>query len=169
VPLGAVIEDIWRDLRVIGGDLLGPCEFDALCREIEGTGGGDFGRLYRFKTGDVMHHGPFAEYVREHLLRPQEVSAHDYLRTPELVEDIATVAGKMFDVDLLTAFSISTVPCIVAFDMPIENSSTAAAAACWYVRAAADGELTSNASGGFDGHGVVVPPNAIRSVEVVRP
>lgn len=39
-------------------------------------------------------------------------------------------------------------------------------AACWYLWAAARGELTRYACGGFDGHGVAVPPAAIREVEI---
>lgn len=96
------------------------------------------------------------------LKQPQHVRS-----TPEIVEDIATVAHRHFAVDLLAAYTAAAVPCIVAFDMSVNDDSRAVCAACWYVRAAADGALTSNASGGFDGHGLGVPPAAIRTVEII--
>jgi hypothetical protein len=39
--------------------------------------------------------------------------------------------------------------------------------ACWYLWAAAMGEVTRNACGGYDGHGAAVPPPAISYVEVI--
>ncbi|HEY1277440.1 MAG TPA: hypothetical protein VGF25_21210 [Thermoleophilaceae bacterium] len=167
LPLGAALEGIWRELREIGADQLGDAEFETLRTEIEGNGGGDGGRLYRLKTPALQHHGPFAEYVREHFLHPQELSSHDYLRTPELVEDIAHAAEEMFDVDLLAAYTAATKPCIVAFDMPMDDDGPAIEATCWYLWAAARRELTRAACGGFDGQGVAVPPTAIRDVEII--
>lgn len=167
LPLGAALEDIWRELREIGADQLGEAEFDALRTEIEGNGGGDGGRLYRLKTPALLHHGPFGEYVREHFLCPQELSSHDYLRTPELVEDIAHAAHEVFGVDLLSAYAAVTRPCIVAFDMPTSDDGPAVEAACWYLWAAARGGVTRAACGGFDGQGIVVPPTAIHDVEIV--
>ena len=167
LPLGAVLEDIWRELRDIGAEHMGAEDFDLLRAEVERGDGGDGGGLYRLKTPALMHHGPFAEYVREHFLRPQELSSHDYLRTPELIEDIAYAAQDLRGVDLLGAYTAATKPCIVAFDMPLEHDTNAVEATCWYLWAAARGELTRYACGGFDGHGVAVPPASIRDVEIV--
>jgi hypothetical protein len=169
LPLPDVLENIWDGLRRAGLDFMSASEFVELREFIEGGGGGHSGSLYRLKTTDAMGYGPFGEYVREHFVRPREVNNHEYLRTPELVEDISTVARKCLGVDLLAAFSAAAAPCIVAFDMPVEDDSRAVRAACWYVHAAANGALTSNASGGFDGHGVGVPPSAIRKVEILDP
>ena len=167
LPLPDVLESLWDGLRRVGADLLSASEFGELRKFIEAGGGGHFGGLYRLKTTEAMGFGPFGEYVRAHFLRPSEVTSHDYLGTPEIVEDIAIVAKERFGVDLLPAYAAAAVPCIVAFDMPVEDGSRAVCAACWYVRAAADGALTSNASGGFDGYGVPVPAAAIRKVEII--
>lgn len=167
LPLGAQLENIWRELRDIRSGRLSPDQFTALRAEMERGGGGDGGRQYRLKTPAVMHHGPFGEYVREHFLRPSELDSHDYLRTPELVEDIALAAHDVFGVDLLREYTAGTRACIVAFDMPISDDAKAVEAACWYVWAAARGEVTRNACGGFDGGGVAVPASAIRAVEIV--
>lgn len=137
----------------IGADQLRAADFDTLRAEIERGGGGDGGYLYRLKTPTVMHHGPFGEYVREHFLRPQELSSHDYLRTPELIEDVAHAAHDLYGADLLGAYTAATKPCIVAFDMPHDDDTDAIEATCWYLRAAARGEATRNACGGFDGPG----------------
>lgn len=114
----------------IGADRLRSTDFATLRAEIERGGGGDGGRLYRLKTPALMHHGPFGEYVREHLLRSHELSSHDYLRTPELLEDIAHAARDVFGADLLGAYTAATKPCIVAFDMPLDDDADAVAATC---------------------------------------
>lgn len=168
LPLGEALEDIWRDLREIGADQLCDADFQKLRAEMRRDGGGDGGRLYRLKTPALLHHGPFGEYVREHFLHPRELSSHDYLRTPELVEDIAHAAQAVFDVDLLGAYTAATRPCIVVFDMPVDDDGRAVEAACWYLWAGARGELTRAACGGFDGQGLAVPPTAIRDVEIVE-
>lgn len=168
LPLGERLEDIWRELRDVGSGLLAPDQFGALRADIERGGGGDGGWQYRLKTSASMHHGPFGEYVREHFLRPHELSSHDYLRTPELVEDIAHAAHDLYRVDLLGAYTKATEPCIVAFDMPLDDAADAVASACWYLWAISRGELTRYACGGFDGQGVAVPPAAIRDVAIIR-
>lgn len=168
LPLGAALEDIWRELREIGADRLGAPDFARLRAEIEGGGGGDGGGLYRLRTPELIHQGPFGEYVREHFLRPEELGSHDYLGAPELIEDIAHAAHELNGVDLLGVYVEATKPCIVAFDVPVKDETDAVGAACWYLWAAARDELTRNACGGFDGRGVAVPPAAIRDVEIVN-
>jgi hypothetical protein len=168
LPLPEVLEDIWDGLGEVAADLLSTSDLGQLREFIEAGGGGHGGYQYRSKTTDWTQHGPFGEYIREHFLRPHEVTAHDYLRTPELVEDIAYVAADCFGVDLLARFSACATPCIVVFEMPVVDEESAVSAACWYVHAAANGEATTiNARGGFHGDGVGVPAAAIRCVEVI--
>jgi hypothetical protein len=169
LPLGERLDEIWRELREVGADLLSAEQFAALRADIESGAGGDGGWQYRTKAPYELHHGPYGEYVREHFLRHEELSAHDYLRTPEIVEDIAIAADDTYGVDLLAAYTAATRACIVSFDMPVDDEGEARAvrAACWYVWAAAHGEVTRDACGGFDGHGVPVPAAAIREVALV--
>jgi hypothetical protein len=166
LPLGEIVDELWRELNVLLADQA-DIDLDQLRAEIENGGGGDGGRLYRMKTLGLMHHGPFGEYVREHFLRPSELSNHDYLRTPELIEDISNAASELIGVGLLDAFTAVTRPCIVTFEVPLNDDSAAAQACCWYVWAAVRGVLTREACGGFDGQGVGVPPEAIRGVDFV--
>lgn len=166
LPLGARLEDIWHELRDIGSGVLSPDQFAALRAEMESGRGGDGGWQYRLKTSALMHHGPFGEYVREHFLRPGDLSNHDYLRTPELIDDIALAAHDLFGVDLLDEYTAATKPYIVAFDMPVDDDADAVEAACWYIWAAARCDVSRNACGGFDGEGVAVPASAIRAVEM---
>lgn len=171
LPLGARLDDIWSELTKVGAGVLSGRQFGDLRAAIDSGGGGDGGRQYRTKVTDALHHGPFGEYVREHYFRPGELSSHDYLRTPEIIEDIALAACDFYGVDLLAAYSAATRPCIVTFDIPVRDAQDAVraiAAACWYVWSAARDEVTRDACGGFDGRGVPVPPDAVRAVTFVE-
>lgn len=168
LSLGDRLEKIWSELGAVGAEMLSAEHFLALREKIECGGGG--GWHYQLKTPALMHHGPFAEYVREHFMRPSDLSAHDYLRTPEIVEDIANAAHVEYGIDLLAAYTAATRACIVSFDQPVADADAEAraiVAACWYVRAAASGEVTRHACGGFDGHGISVAPAAVRDVVFV--
>lgn len=87
-----------------------------------------------------MHHGPFGEDVREHFLRPDELSAHAYLRTPEIVEDIAIAAREVYGVDLLAVYTAANARVrreLRHAGNDASDEARAVEAACWYVRAAA--------------------------------
>ncbi len=167
LPLDQALEAVWADLRRVGEQLLDDGQFAELRRRVERGEPGHSARLYRDKTGDVMHHGPWAVLVRDDLLRAGELGNHDYLRVPEIVEDIAISAGELFGVPLLEAYETAARPCIVVFDMRDERWETSVQSACWYVRERLDGGFSHNTTsgGGFCGHGRAVPASAIVDVE----
>jgi hypothetical protein len=169
LPLDQALEAMWGDLRHVGGDLLDDAQFAELRRRVELGEPGHNATLYRDKTGHPMHFGPWAVLVREDLMRTAELSNHEYLRVPEIVEDIAISAQELFDVPLLAAYEAAARPCIVVFDMPDERWETSVLSACWYVRERLDGGLShhTTSGGGFCGHGDAVPPSAIVDVELL--
>lgn len=67
------------------------------------------GFAYALKTSNPIHWGPYAFLVRDAILRPADVT-HDYLETPEIVEDIANG-----DHLLINEFRRISRPCIVKF------------------------------------------------------
>jgi hypothetical protein len=69
---------------------------------------------YNLKTSDPIHWGPHGFLVRDAIVH-KGAATHDYLATPEIVEDLAeAIAGKWAAV-LVEEFRKATRPCIVKF------------------------------------------------------
>jgi hypothetical protein len=160
-PLSQRIEAIWEML----GDLARPesDERDWLdFRKWLEAGGGDHdGWLYRLKTREALHHGPFTVLVRDTLLRPKESGLHDYLDCPEIVQDICRCHAAHFgpDLDLEARFKAATNPCIVT----VRRTGIGAHAigpAIWFIRAQLLGEALDLCNAGF-------PPRPIGPKDVV--
>src|SRR5664280_2495592 len=62
-----------------------------------------------------LHGGPFAVLVRETAFHAKEMHNHDYLRWPEIVEDITRAFQKRYGYDLPAAYRSAAHPCIVKF------------------------------------------------------
>jgi len=168
LPLDDVIERLWAGLFELVRDERSTEEWAAFRRDVERDAGGHDGFLYRLKTGDRLHFGPYGVLVRETLLDPSATSSHDYLGCPEIVQDIARCYQSVHDVDLEARFCAASRPIIVKF----QSSDVWAGAlptALWFVYAKLrHDELTLNARGGFDGEGRAVPPEDVVDVKVVE-
>jgi hypothetical protein len=116
---------------------------------------------YVLKTTDAVHWGPYAFLVRDAILK-KAPETHDYLSTPEIVEDLI---NAKFDSRLLDEFSKCTRPCIVKFSshLPREDVAEVALyycyAALWNQR---QGFYTNTC---FDGQGSAIAPAQIVGVE----
>jgi hypothetical protein len=73
---------------------------------------------YRMKAPNPLHWGPYAILMRECAVRSKEMGCHDYLRTPEIVEDICRAYVLESGVDLAPAYHAATTPCVVKFSDP---------------------------------------------------
>lgn len=89
--------------------------------------GGNSEFLLNHKSGDPMLWGPFGQLVRESVVRPTGV-IHDYLRAPEIVEDLAGTLAGSGGARLLAEFRRSTVPCVVSFSSTEQRGDVAAIA-----------------------------------------
>jgi len=69
---------------------------------------------YHLKTSDRLHWGPFAFLVRDAIVRRGSFT-HDYLATPEIVEDLAGMMVGDRAPLLIGEFRNATRPCIVKF------------------------------------------------------
>lgn len=74
-----------------------------------------YARLYRMKVGDAAHHGPYGHLIRHRILTQAESGRHDYLKIPEIVEDILMCIKSAFGLDLSDLFSRETVKVVVRF------------------------------------------------------
>lgn len=112
-----------------------------------------------------MPWGPYALLVRDAALPSQETSNHDYLDTPEIVEDICQSFEDRFGLDLLRACRAATHLCLVRFvsDIPRPDIVPIALA---YARAALRAErLTRWENACYEGAGCPATQDRITRIE----
>ncbi|MCM3920140.1 hypothetical protein ND748_00315 [Frankia sp. AiPs1] len=131
LPLGQVIERIWSSLYELIGDRITERDWQRFRADLEGSGSGHSGFLYRHKVSNASLHGPYALLVRGNHFNPGAIGCHDYLATPEIVQDI----GRSFGHNLQEAFEAASKKCIVKFRSP-DVGKAAVIAAFWYVYSA---------------------------------
>ncbi|MFG1928821.1 hypothetical protein [Cryptosporangium sp. NPDC048952] len=115
LPLGAALDRLWSDLHdLCDGDVTN-ASWMAFRQQLEGgiptplhSRHGAY--LYRMKFANDFHHGPYASLIRDHTIDPIE-GQHDYVKSPEIVEDIA----RCVDFDLQERFEATARSCIVKF------------------------------------------------------
>ncbi|MEU7846928.1 hypothetical protein AB0B69_05930 [Micromonospora parva] len=128
LPLGAILDRLWDDLYGLCDDQVTPAQWRALRQDLEGETGStlraeDGGWLYRLKFASEFHHGPYASLVRDLTLDPID-GQHDYLRSPETIEDITRCLG----LGLQERFEARARSCIVKFRHSEVNRHTVEAA-----------------------------------------
>lgn len=167
LPLNEMIEPVWRDLYELVREEVSPEQWIAFRRSVESGACDDaiyVGRLEaKYKSG----YGPDGVLVREVLLNPDAASSQDFLNCPELVQDIARCFLNMHRIALEDRFRSTSYACIVTF----RTTSVwpgAFPTAVWYAFSKLrDGELGTNAAGGYGGEGTPVPPQDVVEVEVI--
>jgi hypothetical protein len=125
------------------------------------------GRHFSEKTQNPMHSGPCAFLVRDAILSPDSAT-HDYLATPEIVEDIAGLRFGANAPALLDRFRKHTTPCIVQFEDETRRSDTVLSAFHYVYCHYWDLLPSHYANTCFDANGSTIPPSAIRRVEVIN-
>jgi hypothetical protein len=168
LPLDEVIERLWAELFELVRDERSAEEWEAFRRDVERDAGGHDGFLYRLKTGDRLHFGPYGVLVRDILLDPSATNSHDYLACPEIVQDIARCYQSAHKVDLEARFCAASHPVIVKFQSR-DVWAGALPTSVWFVFAKLrHAELTLHARGGFDGEGRAVQPGDVVEVETLE-
>jgi hypothetical protein len=167
LPLDQMVDRIWEMLFLLVCDECDPAEWNDFRQAVEAGGGGHDGSLYRSKSRYSLHHGPYAVLVPETFLMVATAGIHDYLDCPEIVQDIARCFLSHSGIDVETRFREASRPVIVKFRSTTMWEGTFRAA-LWYVFSMLrDGEVSSNANEGFDGHGKPIPAAHIVGIEVV--
>lgn len=165
LPLPQVIDFLWEALYELSRGDIERDNWDAFRRSIEGGGGGHYADLYRLKMGSPTDHGPLGELVRHVLLNPSASSSHDYLGTPEIVQDIAIEAKDAFGVDLEPRFAESASPCLVKFRTAKFSKGALETALVYGSSVATEGRVGRGACFAFSGAGVPIRPEDILRVE----
>lgn len=74
-----------------------------------------YANLYNLKLSNKSLCGPYAMLIKNVAFCPNEIGNHDYLRIPEIVQDICAVFEDQYGIDLSQQYISSTQPCIVKF------------------------------------------------------
>lgn len=162
LPLGQVINPIWEILIAGLRDTLQQEQL----RELKSKGTIDF--QYNLKSPNPIHWGPFGVLVRETAFAPREVAAHDYLRLPEIIEDICNGYRRIYDISIHEEVIAFLRPCIVKFQADSETGyirNCIRAAICYTLCRSLKKPLNHNVSACFDGNGHPVPRHDILKIE----
>lgn len=162
LPLGQAIDAIWNFLHLLVETKISKEEWAGFRKNLTLS---HHARLYRMKIGNPMLWGPYAILVKEVAFNPQEIGNHDYLRTPEIVEDICLCFQEKYGIDLLMLYMANSIPCIVKFmdDIPQNDYVTTALYylyACYHRH-----ELSLYCNTCLDSRGISVKPERIAKVE----
>lgn len=71
---------------------------------------------YQLKVSDKLHHGPHAMLVRESAFNASEMRNHDYLKLPEIIEDVCWGYQERFKESIQDEIMEALRPCIVKFE-----------------------------------------------------
>lgn len=164
LPLGAVVPTLQERLVA---ELDDPAAQAAVRRAFANKGGNSF--HFGEKLSHEVHSGPYAILVREVADYANELSQHDYLRMPEIIEDLCEEVRAECGLDLLPVYEERWRPTMVKFVDPAGDSGEyALGIAMLYLRAV---ELEGKPDGGavwcFDGENQAVPAEQILKVEFV--
>jgi hypothetical protein len=137
----------------------------ALAKGLVAEGDNPFSFPMMAKQGE-HDEGPFAFLIRDVVIYSPGAH-HNYLQSPEIVEDIAgALLGKNCDV-LVKRFKDITKPYLVTFRA--ESQGDEISCALWYLKLISDGysriEAADGANTCYLGNGSAILPDQIRSIE----
>ena len=159
-PLTERLESLWQMLISLPGNL----ERSANLANLRAAGVPD--HLYQLKANSPIHSGPYAMLVRESAFCSNEMHNHDYLRVPEIIEDICNGYMKQFGKSILSEVSEALTPCVIKFEMHDDSARSLLEPALTYSWCKANGQtLHIRTNTCFDGRGKTVPSESIKKIQ----
>lgn len=160
VPLSDALPRVWDTLQHIFAGTHHSQQLKAM--ELEGVP--DF--QYNLKTGGPEHWGPYAMLVKEIGSFARAVGHHDYLRIPEIVEDICNGYRGKYGEDIQNQVENALVPTVVKFFSEDPNKQYGLDAAIYYAYVTHRKlGLSHLANTCFEGENLRIPPAQIVYVE----
>jgi hypothetical protein len=166
-PLNAQLDPIWDDLFNIARGYVDRIEWDNFRNAIRTNHDSHHAHLYREKSVNPIHWGPHAVLVRDVFLRPEEFASIDYLRSPEIVEDICICFHEYTGHNLLHAFQQQSRSCIVKFRDTAPRPDALLAALYYLYCIIHKMDLFKDCNTCFDGQSVEIPSDHILGVEII--
>jgi hypothetical protein len=162
LPLDLALPKIWQAIIAAQADIGKKKRLERLRRQ------GVQHFQYGLKVGVTYLGGPYAMLVRETAFHAATIGNHDYLRTPEIIDDICRGYEKRYGESILEQTLRDFRRCIVKFELPETDGDTqhlkrVLIQYCW--AKCRDEELTLYCNTCFDGQGKTIPRTAIRKIE----
>lgn len=114
-PLGYYINDLWDNLYSLVKKEIDKGEWIKFKNKIENGYNDHFADLYRTKVKDKFYWGPYGMLVRDSAFSSKEMGNHDYLKVPEIVEDIGICFNKIYGINLVEKYICKSKSIIVKF------------------------------------------------------
>lgn len=167
-PLNTILPKLQKDLYNLVSSEISESEWKEICK---GAGAGFRKTRYNMKVNENCHYGPYAMLVREIAFNSQLVGNHDYLKVPEIIEDMCMDVQKIYGVDVLDRFVKKASPIIVKFkEKLVDNAKDKyyIGTALTYLYNKLHGKSLSLACNMcYTGYGIGVEKNNIVLVEVL--
>ena len=80
-----------------------------------------FAQLYLMKINDHNHGGPYGFLIRSAIFEPSRLGYHDYLKIPEIVEDVLMCVKSLSGIDLTDQYNFETKKVIIKFKSEYKN------------------------------------------------
>lgn len=162
LPLSRSLAIIWSNLLTITQNTI---HYPNLI-QLKRNGVSDY--QYNLKVDDTFHSGPFAMLVRDSAFHSDEMCNHDYLRTPEIIEDICNDYIKKYKTDLMDFVNKNLYPCIIKFGSKKRLGQDCIQAAMFYLYCKIHNEeFSTHSNTCFDNENETIMYNQIESVEFI--
>ena len=162
-PLDEALPRIWEMLH----NLLAQTKHADRLKAMAFDGVSDF--QYTLKTANRLHWGPYAMLVKAIGACAESVGNHDYLKMPEIVEDICNGYKDVYGESIQPLIEDCLVPTVVKFWSEDPEDQYGLESAIYYAYLTHHKmELTHSANTCFDGRNSTVQPNRIVYVEHIR-
>lgn len=168
LPLGESLDYLWDLLFALQNGFLSLHDWKQFRFFIESKSSYDAAFQYQLKYKDEFYWGPYAMLIREVAFYPKEISNHDYLDVPEIIEDICYPFHEKYGLDLLSMFKEETVPCIVKFETNISDEDHMGIVVNYLYHRHHNVELSFQCNTTFDGKGKAIPRENILGFEFVK-
>ncbi|WP_449416635.1 hypothetical protein [Phormidium nigroviride] len=160
LPLRDALEPVWNTLISIFRDT----EHYPNLLALKEQGVRDY--QYSLKVQDKLYWGPYAMLIKDIAFQASTVGNYDYLRLPEILEDICNGYLKSFNIRLHEIVVSSLKPCIVKFVSKMYIDRDLFERIIYYLYLTNKGEdLCIDSNRCFDGKGCLIPADDILKIE----
>lgn len=169
LPLNEILPQLQSDLYCLVKDRISNEEWIDICN---GKGAGFRKSRFDFKRECKDHYGPYAMLVREIAFNSNQVGNHDYLRIPEIIEDMCMGMENEYGIDLIGKYIEKSMPVITKFRKVVsdhgKDKNYIGTALCYLYRKLNNKALSLICNTCFCGYGEGIKAEDIILVEVLK-
>jgi hypothetical protein len=164
LTLNEVIDSIWSLLYSLVKKDISYKDWQKFRQDM---GSSEWTHQYNLKAKSATYGGPYAVLIKDFAFMPEQVGNYDYLKIPEIIEDICMCFLEKENIDLFKLYSDNTKPCIVKFWHDDARPDCITTILYYLYNVYNSNEITFNTGTNFDGHGKSVPKENIIYIEIV--